>query len=472
MQTPASFADFNLPASLLQALEELNFTQPTPVQALVLPPTLEGQDVAGQAPTGSGKTAAYGLAVLAQVDPAAKAVQAIVLVPARELALQVRDALKSLGKHMAAPGLRVAALYGGHAMRDEVQTLQQTPHVVVATPGRLLDHLEKRNIIPNQLKVLVLDEADKLLDLKFQEEMATIVSRLPRRRQTLLFSATMPDKVMALVRDYLTRPRMLTAAGGLNGEITGAALPASLTLRGHVLNAVEDKPAALYHLLQQPETGQTLIFANTRDKVEELAQFLRGRGVAAEVLHGKLPQPERDKALMKLRNNSAQALVATDVAARGIDVPQVSHVVNFDVPLIFDDYVHRIGRTGRARHTGAAITFANPAERQHIERIEELIKQEIPLMLIPEEVEVTATPFTEEQTHARVLDEQRRREDPTFKGAFHEKKEWIKPGVTIDKRTGKAFEEGRKKSQKGSKKNPGKKGKSAPASKALRRRGQ
>jgi len=367
VQTPASFADFNLPAPLLQALEELNFTQPTPVQALVVPPALEGQDVAGQAPTGSGKTAAYGLAVLAQIDPAAKAVQALILVPARELALQVREALKALGKHMAAPGLRVAALYGGHAMRDEVKTLQQTPHVVVATPGRLLDHLEKRNIIPNQLKVLVLDEADKLLDLKFQEEMATIISRLPRRRQTLLFSATMPEKVLTLVREYLTRPRMLTAAGGLHGELTGTTMPASLTLRGHLLNAVEQKPAALYHLLQQPETGQTLIFANTREKVQELAQFLRGRGVAAEVLHGKLPQPERDKALMKLRNNSAQALVATDVAARGIDVPALDTVIQYDLPHDAETFQHRAGRTARAGVAGTAHLLATLPEQTRVQ---------------------------------------------------------------------------------------------------------
>ncbi len=368
---PATFSDFNLPAPLLQALTELNFAQPTPVQALVLPPALEGQDVAGQAPTGSGKTAAYGLAILSQVDPKAKAVQALIIVPARELALQVREAIKALGKYLDAPGLRVAALYGGHAMRDEVQTLQQTPHVVVATPGRLLDHLEKRNIIPNQLKVMVLDEADKLLELKFQQEMATIVSRLPRRRQTLLFSATMPDKVMALVRDYLTRPRLLTAEGGLvpgaASEGGAAVMPSSLTLRGHVLNAVEQKPAALYHLLQQPETGQTLIFANTREKVQELAQFLRGRGVAAEVLHGKLPQPERDKALLKLRNNSAQALVATDVAARGLDVPALDTVIQYDLPHDAETFQHRAGRTARAGAAGTAHLLAIPPEQTRVQ---------------------------------------------------------------------------------------------------------
>ena len=369
MQDSASFADFGLPAPLLQALADLGFAQPTPVQALVLPPALDGQDVAGQAPTGSGKTAAYGLAALAQVDPAVAAVQALVLVPARELALQVREALKGLGKQL--PGLRVAVLYGGHPMRDEVKTLQQTPHVVVATPGRLLDHLEKRHIVPNQLKVLVLDEADKLLDLKFQQEMATIISRLPRRRQTLLFSATMPDKVMALVREYLTRPRLLTAEGGLvpgTAEAGGAAaLPASLTLHGHLLSTPEEKPAALFHLVQQPSTGQALVFASTRERVQELARFLRGRGVAAEVLHGKLPQPERDKALLKLRNNSAQVLVATDVAARGLDVPSLDTVIQYDLPHDAETFQHRVGRTARAGQAGAAHLLATPPEQARVQ---------------------------------------------------------------------------------------------------------
>jgi len=369
---PFAFADYDLPPHLLQALTELNYAHPTPVQALVLPPALAGQDVAGQAPTGSGKTAAYGLAVLAQIDPAVAAVQALVLVPARELALQVREALKALGKHLPAPGLRVAALYGGHAMREEVKSLQQAPHVVVATPGRLLDHLEQRNIIPNQLKVLVLDEADKLLELKFQQEMATIIGRLPRRRQTLLFSATMPEKVLALVREHLTRPRLLAASGGLggagdDGRGSAAALPASLTVRGHVLGSVEEKPAALYHLLRQKDTGQTLVFVNTRERATELSQFLRGRGVAAEVLHGKLPQPERDKALMKLRNNSAQALVATDVAARGLDVPALDTVIQYDLPHDAETFQHRAGRTARAGVAGTAHLLATVPEQTRVQ---------------------------------------------------------------------------------------------------------
>ena len=354
------FSYFALSPSLLAGVAELNFTQPTAVQQLVLAPALEGQDVAGQAPTGSGKTAAYGLAVLQQVDPTSATVQAVVLVPARELVLQVRDALKSLGKHL--PNLRVAGYYGGHAMRDEVKGLQQTPHVVVATPGRMLDHLERRTIIPNRLKVLVLDEADKLLDLGFQEEMATIVSRLPVRRQTLLFSATMPDKVLALVREYLTRPRVMNVGGS-----NATTLPDSLVLRGHIVNAADQKPAALFHLITQPNAGRSLVFANTRDRVEELTRFLKGRGLAAEALHGKMLQPERDKSMMKLRNGSATVLVATDVAARGLDVNELDTVVQFDPPHEAETFQHRAGRTARAGAVGTAHLLVTPYEQQKIQ---------------------------------------------------------------------------------------------------------
>ncbi|UOG73056.1 DEAD/DEAH box helicase [Hymenobacter tibetensis] len=354
-----SFADLGLAPSLLQALEELQFITPTPVQEQVLPLTLDGQDVAGQAPTGSGKTAAYGLALLQQVDVKNDAVQMIVLVPARELALQVRDALKKLGKYL--PNLRVAAFYGGHAFREETASLQQAPHVVVATPGRLLDHFERRTIIPNQLKTLVLDEADKLLELGFQDELVEIVKRLPRRRQTLLFSATMSDKVLDLIRKNLTRPRVINL--GQDDD----RLPENLKLIGHV-GPIELKPAALLHLLRQPETGRALIFCNTRDKCTELVRFLQGREVAAELLHGKMPQPERDKALLKLRNGSSQVLVATDVAARGLDVTLLDTVVQYDAPDKADSFQHRAGRTARAGAEGTAHLLATLKEQAHVQK--------------------------------------------------------------------------------------------------------
>ncbi|AIZ64111.1 hypothetical protein PK28_11135 [Hymenobacter sp. DG25B] len=355
----ATFADLGLAPSFLQALEELTFTTPTPVQEQVIPLALAGQDIAGQAPTGSGKTAAYGLSVLQQLDVKQDAVQVIVLVPARELALQVRDALKKLGKYL--PNLRVAAFYGGHAFREETQSLKQAPHVVVATPGRLLDHFERRTIIPNQLKILVLDEADKLLELGFQDELVEIVKRLPRRRQTLLFSATMSDKVVDLIRKNLTRPRVIDV--GQDDD----RLPENLRLLGHV-GTLEQKPAALLHLLHQPETGRALIFCNTRDRCVELTRFLQGRGVAAEVLHGKMPQPERDKALLKLRNGSSQVLVATDVAARGIDVTLLDTVIQYDAPDKADGFQHRAGRTARAGAEGTAHILATPKEQAHVQK--------------------------------------------------------------------------------------------------------
>ncbi|KUG08735.1 DEAD/DEAH box helicase [Solirubrum puertoriconensis] len=361
--TPApaapDFATLGLAEPLRQALQELGYTQPTAIQQLVIPLVLEGQDIAGQAPTGSGKTAAYGLPLLQKLDLQLDAVQVIVLVPARELALQGRDELKRLGKYL--PGLRVAAFYGGHGFQEETKSLRQAPHVLVATPGRLFDHLDRRTFIPNKLQLLVIDETDKLLDLKFQEALANIVQRLPRRRQTLLFSATMPDKVLELVRRNLTRPRHVQA--GSEGE----SLPESLTLLGQ-FGPAEKKPAALFHLLQKPETGRALIFCNTRQRCEELARFLSSRGVAAEALHGKMPQPERDKALLKLRNGSALALVATDVAARGIDVQDLDTVVQFEVPDKADTFQHRAGRTARAGATGTAHVLATPAEQQQVLR--------------------------------------------------------------------------------------------------------
>jgi len=359
----AAFTDFDLTPALQTAIAELGWAAPTPVQVAVLPFALGGHDVAGQAPTGSGKTAAYGLALLQRLDLAEAAVQVLVLVPARELALQVRDALRQLGKNM--PNLRVASYYGGHPMRDERKALEnQLPHVIVATPGRLLDHLEQRTFVPNQLKVLVLDEADKLLDLGFQEEMATIVSRLPQRRQTLLFSATMPDKVLQLVRSHLARPKVVSVDGG---TADAAALPDSLVLRGHVVAAADQKPAALFHVLSQAGAGRALVFANTRDRVEELTRFLRGRGVAAEALHGKMLQPERDKALMKLRNGSATALVATDVAARGLDVDDLDTVVQYDAPEQADTFQHRAGRTARAGAVGTAHLLVTPPEQAKLQ---------------------------------------------------------------------------------------------------------
>ncbi|RYY19072.1 MAG: DEAD/DEAH box helicase, partial [Cytophagaceae bacterium] len=430
---------------------------------------LAGHDVLGIAQTGTGKTAAFGLPLLMKVKYAqGEHPRALVLAPTRELAIQLEKHLKALATQT---DIRIFAIYGGLGPKTQIETIKAGLDVLVATPGRLMEIYLKGDLVLKHLTTLVLDEADKMMDMGFMPQIRRILEIIPRKRQNVLFSATMPERVTLLSEEFLEFPMRV--------EVTPPAQPAqTITQSLYEVPNLATKINLLHHLLHRDadEMTRVLLFTRTKENADQVAAFLSRKAPLGEVrvIHGNKGQNARLNSMDAFKEGNVRYLVATDVAARGIDVPQVSHVVNFDVPLIYDDYVHRIGRTGRARHAGAAITFANPAERQHIERIEELIKQTIPLLELPAEVEITATPFEEEQTHARTIDEQRRREDPEFKGAFHERKEWIKPGVTIDKRTGKAFEEGKhhKKSQKGSKKNPGKKGASAPAAKALRRRGQ
>jgi len=464
---PATFADFKLNKQLLTAVAEAGFTEPTPVQVQTIPLLLAGHDVLGIAQTGTGKTAAFGLPLLMKVKYAqGEHPRALVLAPTRELAIQLEKHLQALATHT---DLRIYAIYGGLGPKTQIETIKAGLDILIATPGRLLEIYLKGDLIFKNLTTLVLDEADKMMDMGFMPQIRRILEIIPRKRQNVLFSATMPERVMVLSEEFLEFP--------VRVEVTPPAQPAQTV--SQVLYEVPNlatKINLLDYLLHRDAEQMTRVlrFTRTKENADQVAHFLQRKAPVGEVrvIHGNKGQNARLNSMDAFKAGGVRYLVATDVAARGIDVPQVSHVINFDVPLIYDDYVHRIGRTGRARHTGAAITFANPAERQHIERISELIKQEIPLLPIPDEVETTATPFVEGQQHARVIDEQRRRQDPEFAGAFHEKKEWIKPGVTIDKRTGKPFAEGNhhKKSQKGAKKNPGKKGASAPAQKAINAR--
>lgn len=467
MDTPATFADFKLNKQLLTAVAEAGFTEPTPVQLQTIPLLLAGHDVLGIAQTGTGKTAAFGLPLLMKVKYAqGEHPRALILAPTRELAIQLEKHLKALATYT---DLRIYAIYGGLGPKTQIETIKAGLDILIATPGRLMEIYLKGDLVFKSLTTLVLDEADKMMDMGFMPQIRRILEIIPRKRQNVLFSATMPERVTILSEEFLEFP--------VRVEVTPPAQTAqTVTQSLYEVPNLATKINLLEHLLHRDAEQMTrvMLFARTKENADEVARFLQRKAPIGEVrvIHGNKGQNARLNSMDAFKEGNVRYLVATDVAARGIDVPQVSHVINFDVPLIYDDYVHRIGRTGRARHTGAAITFANPAERQHIERIEEMIRQEIPLLPIPEEVEITATPFVEGQQHARVLDEQRRRDDPDFAGAFHEKKEWIKPGVTIDKRTGKAFEEGKhhKKSLKGSKKNPGKKGNSSPAMKAINAR--
>lgn len=468
-ETPAapSFADFKLNKQLLTAVAEAGFTEPTPVQVQTIPLLLAGHDVLGIAQTGTGKTAAFGLPLLMKVKYAqGQHPRALILAPTRELAIQIETHLKKLAVHT---DLRILAIYGGLGPKSQIEAIAQGLDVLIATPGRLMEIYLKGDLVFKELKTLVLDEADKMMDMGFMPQIRRILEVIPRKRQNVLFSATMPERVTILSEEFLEFP--------VRVEVTPPAQTAST-----VSQTLYETPNLLTKInllnfllhTNQDTMTRVLLFARTKEHADQVAHFLERKAPAGEVrvIHGNKGQNARLNSMDAFRAGEVRYLVATDVAARGIDVPQVSHVINFDVPIVHDDYVHRIGRTGRAQHTGAAITFANEAELVHITEIEALINQKIEALPLPAEVKVEETTFEEQQSIGRELDERRKKLDPTFQGAFHEKKEWIKPGVTIDKRTGKPFVEGRAKSRKGAKANPGKKGASAPGAKALKRRGR
>ncbi|GAB3581558.1 DEAD/DEAH box helicase [Hymenobacter daeguensis] len=465
--TTPSFNDFKLNKQLLTAVAEAGFTEPTPVQVQTIPLLLAGHDVLGIAQTGTGKTAAFGLPLLMKVKYAQGTnPRALVLAPTRELAMQIEKHLKALAVNT---DLRIFAIYGGLGPKTQIETIAEGLDILVATPGRLLEIYLKGAVRLTDLKTLVMDEADKMMDMGFMPQIRRILEIIPRKRQNALFSATMPDRVTTLSEEFLEFP--------VRVEVSPPAKTASTV--SQVLYEAPNlltKINLLHYLLYRDAEIMTrvLLFCRTKQHADQVAHFLERKAPAGEVrvIHGNKGQNARMNSMDSFKAGEVRYMVATDVAARGIDVPQVTHVINFDVPIVHDDYVHRIGRTGRAQHIGAAITFANEAEMVHVGEIEQLINQKIELLPLPEEVVVEETPFEEQQKMGRELDDRRKKLDPTFKGAFHEKKEWIKPGVTIDKRTGKPFVEGQKKSTKGAKAFVGKKGGSNPGVKALKRRGR
>ncbi|MDO7854035.1 DEAD/DEAH box helicase [Hymenobacter convexus] len=465
--TTPSFNDFKLNKQLLSAVAEAGFTEPTPVQVQTIPLLLAGHDVLGIAQTGTGKTAAFGLPLLMKVKYAQGTnPRALVLAPTRELAMQIETHLKALAVNT---DLRIFAIYGGLGPKTQIETIAQGLDVLVATPGRLLEIYLKGAVRLTDLKTFVMDEADKMMDMGFMPQIRRILEIIPRKRQNALFSATMPDRVTTLSEEFLEFP--------VRVEVSPPAKTASTV--SQVLYEAPNlltKINLLHFLLYRDIDTMTrvLLFCRTKQHADQVAHFLERKAPAGEVrvIHGNKGQNARMNSMDSFKAGEVRYMVATDVAARGIDVPQVTHVINFDVPIVHDDYVHRIGRTGRAQHIGAAITFANEAEMVHIGEIEALINQKIELLPLPEEVVVEETPFEEKQKMGRELDDRRKKLDPEFKGAFHDRKEWIKPGVTIDKRTGKPFKEGQKKSTKGAKAFVGKKGGSNPGVKALKRRGR
>ena len=359
MTTPA-FDQFGLNAELVQTAAELGFTAPTPIQQAVIPPIVAGRDVIGQAQTGTGKTAAYGLPLLHRLDRQHRGVQALVLAPTRELAIQVAAALEQYGRGV---GARVLALYGGQSYQQQLRSLRERVEVVVGTPGRLLDLMEQGNLDLGGVRTVVLDEADEMLSMGFVEDIESILDRIPPERQTLLFSATISRRVLGLSKRYLRDPETVSVTPE---QLTGA----SIEQRYYLVNP-QDKVAAITRLIEMETIDSALVFARTRLGTGELANQLSSRGFAAEPLNGDLSQDARIQVLNRFRAGQVKVLVATDVAARGLDIDDISHVFNFDLPDDPEVYVHRVGRTGRAGREGVAITLLSPRERFLLRRIEE-----------------------------------------------------------------------------------------------------
>lgn len=373
----SSFADLTLRPELLHALSGLGYEEPTPIQREAIPPLLEGRDLLGQAATGTGKTAAFALPVLQRMtrDGGGGEPMALVLVPTRELAVQVSEAFHHYGREL---GARVLPIYGGQPIGRQLRALQQGVDIVVATPGRALDHIGRGTLRLDDLEMVVLDEADEMLDMGFAEDIEAILQETPENRQTVLFSATMPPRINGIARRHLNDPVRIEM-----GRETTAPGEAPLVRQTAYVVPRAHKPAALGRVLDVEAPTAAIVFCRTRDEVDQLTETLNGRGYRAEALHGGMGQEQRDRVMGRLRTGTADLLVATDVAARGLDIEQLTHVVNYDVPSAPESYVHRIGRVGRAGREGVAITLAEPREHRMLKTIERVTKRRIPIEKVP-----------------------------------------------------------------------------------------
>jgi ATP-dependent RNA helicase RhlE len=411
-----SFEEFNFNRQILNAIADAGYTEPTPVQQKAIPPILNGQDVLGIAQTGTGKTAAYLLPLIMKLKYAqGEHPRALIVAPTRELAMQIEENLITFAKYT---DLRVVVLYGGLGPKTQIAQVEKGVDIIVATPGRFMDIYLAGHLQTKLMQVLVLDEADKMMDMGFMPQINRILEVVPRKRQNMLFSATMSDRVQQLAGNFLEFPTVI--------EVTPQATPAqTVEQRLYMVPNIKTKINLLRKLLEMPDDiTKLIVFCKTRNTAEDVYKFLsRKFGDAnVKVLHANKGQNTRINAINAFKNDSVKILVATDVASRGIDVSDVSHVINFDVPFVTEDYVHRIGRTGRALQKGEAITFCAPSETYYLRKIEKLIRQTIPVISLPDDVFVEETPYEERQEQAKEIDLQKRKEDPEFKGAFHEKK--------------------------------------------------
>ncbi|MDN5287410.1 MAG: rhlE 1 [Mucilaginibacter sp.] len=440
-----TFEEFNFNRQILNAIADAGYTEATPIQQKAIPPILNGQDVMGIAQTGTGKTAAYVLPILMKLKYAqGDNPRALIISPTRELAMQIEENVRTFA---ANTDLRVVVLYGGLGPKTQIEQINKGVDIIVATPGRFMDIYLAGHIVTKTLQVLVLDEADKMMDMGFMPQINRILEVVPVKRQNLLFSATMSDKIHELSNNFLEYPTVI--------EVTPQATPAQ-TVNQHLYHVPNNKTKInlLKKLLDlEGDITKLIIFCKTRIAAEDVYKFLLrkyGEG-GVKVLHANKGQNTRINSINAFKNDEVKILVATDVASRGIDVSDVSHVINFDVPVVIEDYVHRIGRTGRALQSGEAITFCGPAEEYYLKKIEKLIKQSIPVSTVPDDVFIEETGYDERQEQNKEIDLQKRKDDPDFKGAFHEKK-------TLNQR--KKFDAAKDKARYGKGGKPGSKNKS------------
>ncbi len=362
---PAAFRRLGMSGRMLSVLTALGFAEPTPIQEQAIPLLLEGRDVVGQAQTGTGKTVAFGVPAVEMCDPSMGEAQAIVLVPTRELAAQVGTVLEYFAR---AAGLEATVLMGGRRLKDDFANLERGPQIVVGTPGRIIDHLDRRTLNLSWVKLAVLDEADRMLDIGFEPDMRRILRRCPEDRQTALFSATIPTPIKTLIWRYMREPEEI--------HIAPEAATAEGIAQRYYEVADRDKARAVEELL--PElAGRTLVFCNMKVTVDRLVARLRHAGLDADAIHGDRDQNKRDRVMGRFRAGELQFLVATDVAARGLDIPDVTHVVNYDLPQTAEDYVHRVGRTGRAGKEGSAVSFVGEWDFEQLDKILKVVGEDL-----------------------------------------------------------------------------------------------
>ncbi|OFC70693.1 DEAD/DEAH box helicase [Alteromonas confluentis] len=376
-----TFKDLNLPESILQALEKVGYEKPSPIQAESIPLLLEGHDLLGQAQTGTGKTAAFALPMLANIDPEAKLPQLLVLAPTRELAIQVAEAFQVYASF--SKKIKVLPVYGGQSYDNQIRQLKRGVQVVVGTPGRIIDHINRKTLNLSELKFLVLDEADEMLRMGFIDDVETILSHSPEEKQTALFSATMPGPIKKITQRYLKNPKHV--------KIESKVSTASTIRQRYCQVAPHHKLEALTRIMEVEPFDGMIIFVRTKTATVELSDKLSARGYDVEPLNGDIPQNARERTVEKLKQGAIDILVATDVVARGLDVERVSHVVNFDIPYDTESYVHRIGRTGRAGRKGDAILFISQREKRLLFAIEKTTRQPIEQMDIPSISELNQT---------------------------------------------------------------------------------